>query len=418
MSKQTGEKSSLIKNTVYLYLLTFSSQAISLLTVPYQTRVLSPETYGIIGYIVSLMTILSLIVNFGFLYSATQSVTKNHNNRRTLSAVYTDVFLIKVLLGIISFPAFLLVGALSLKTVNNIAVFVLYYLAYWAGALLPDYLYRGLEKMKTITLRTVCIRMFSAISILLLMKSEEDVVIMPLSLLICNIAALVFSFRYDRYGLGISFIKTNPGEIITTAKESLPFFVSRIASTVYQGLNAVVLGSVYPGQAAVGWYSAADKGLSVIKQVSSPVADSLYPYMIRTKDYKSAIRILLIAAIPITMLCIFIWFEADQICALVFGESYGGTGDVLRCMIPAIAVIFPTYIVCFPILVPMGLSEYANKSNVVGLVVQVASLVLLFATAQFNVYTLTLAASLSESVVFLYRLSIMIKYRDRMKLTH
>ena len=53
----------LVANTAYLYALTLSSQAISLLTIPYQTRVLSPETYGIVGFAISIMTVASLFVN-------------------------------------------------------------------------------------------------------------------------------------------------------------------------------------------------------------------------------------------------------------------------------------------------------------------------------------------------------------------
>ena len=57
-------KKKLAKNTIYLYALTFSSQLISLLTIPYQTRVLSPDIYGIVSLFIGVMVVVSLVINF------------------------------------------------------------------------------------------------------------------------------------------------------------------------------------------------------------------------------------------------------------------------------------------------------------------------------------------------------------------
>ena len=51
-----NSKKQLLKNTLFLYILTFSSQVLALITIPYQTRVLTPETYGVVGVAISVMT--------------------------------------------------------------------------------------------------------------------------------------------------------------------------------------------------------------------------------------------------------------------------------------------------------------------------------------------------------------------------
>ena len=84
---------------------------------------------------------------------------------------------------------------------------------------------------------------------------------------------------------------------------------------------------------------------------------------------------------------------------------------LLRCLMPAITVIFPTYVLCFPMLVPMGLSSLANRSNVIGAVVQVVLVVVLVVTGTFSAPTLCLAASVSEVSVFLFRLWAVISNR-------
>lgn len=407
-------KKRLAKNTVYLYALTFSSQIISLLTIPYQTRVLSPDVYGVVSLFVGIMIIASLVINFGFLYSATEDVALHATDEKVLRSVYSSVFWAKLILSLVlALPVFLAVLFIDLIR-ENAVLFLLYYASYVFGALVPDFLYRGLELMKAITIRTVAVRLLAAIMIFAFLRSPEDVLVLPLALLIGNLAALLVCFRYDSSVLKVTFCRVSPQDVAQALKRGMPFFLSRIASTVYQTGNVVILGFIYPGQAQVGWYSASDKVLTVVKQISAPVADSIYPYMIKTRDYRLSIKVMA-AATPIIVLgCCVLFVYADPICAFAFGQEYSSSGDVLRCLIPAMAVIFPTYIICFPVLIPMGLSRQANASNLVGLVAQILLLLALFCSGQLNVYTVCISASISEVLVFLYRLGTMIRYRERM----
>ena len=79
---------------------------------------------------------------------------------------------------------------------------------------------------------------------------------------------------------------------------------------------------------------------------------------------------------------------------------------------PAMAVIFPTYLLCFPILVPMGLSKQANYSTIFGMIAQIAQLGILLLSSNLNVYTLCIASSVSEVLVFVFRAAVVIKHRD------
>lgn len=418
MSVQNGAKESakrkLVKNTAYLYILTFSSQAISFLTIPYQTRILGPELYGVVGFIVAAMTIFSLCLNYGFLYSGTQAVAEYREDIEEVSKVYTAIFVIKLLIGLMLLAVPVIVLLFFPESRQYGALVILYYAAYFVAGLLPDYLYRGLEEMKLITVRTVAIRLVAAGLIFLFLKSEQDVYVLPLSLLVGNAGALLACFWYDIRKLKMSFVRIEHWYILEVFRKGAPFFVSRIASVIYQSGNAIVLGIFYPGSPIVGWFNSADKFLTLMKQVSSPIADSIYPFMIRNKDYRLSIRIMIISAPVIILFCTLLFMEANLVCAFVFGEDYYEAGNVLRCLIPAIAVILPTYIICFPILVPMGLQKYANISNVVGMFIQMALLLLLLSVDKLDVYSVCVSASVSEVSVFLYRLGVMIHFRKRM----
>lgn len=407
--------SKLLQNTAFLYLMTFSNQLINLLTIPYQTRVLGPVVYGKVSVATSLMVYVQLIMDFGFILSATEKVARNRNEVEYISRLFTAVTIIKLVLGV-GAGSILYVVCSSIHALRtDRMLYMLYYVAYVVNALLPDFIYRGKEQMRTITVRTVFIRAFFASLMLIFVKDSADYWKLPLLLFIGNLMAVAFSFWHVGKTFSVRLCMPDSAFLLETIHDTIPFFVSRIASTFYQALNTLILGVKYSGQAVIGYYGSADKLVGIAKSVSSPVADSLYPYMVRKKDYRMIRRLLLITTPVIFAGAAFVFWKAEWVCTLLFGAEYAHAGNILKCLLPAMIVIFPTYILCFPTLNPIGLSNYANLSNVIGCVVMLLLLGLLFVLDSINVYSLCIASSISEVTVCLFRAGVAWKYRDRMK---
>lgn len=410
-----NSKKQLLKNTFFLYILTFSSQVLALITIPYQTRVLTPETYGVVGVAISVMTFMSLVLDFGILLSATSKVAQHAEDTVFLSHLYGNVFALKGISAIFCGCCLAVACCSSPYHSRYFLLYALYYLAYVAAAMLPDYLYRGLERMKVITFRTVAIRAFATACTFIFLHSDSDVLALPICLLVGNVTALAVCLRYDRRVFGIHLHRPTVVEVRLLAKDSLPFFFSRISSTVYSTANPIVLNMFYAGLPVVGFYSASEKFLSVSKSIVSPIADSLYPYMVKNKDFRLVKKILLTTTPFIVVGAAVLYIYANQICEFVFGPSYVEAGMIVRCLLPAIMVIFPSYVICFPVLVPLGLSSRANFSNFIGLCVQLFALIILVVTDYFNVYTMCLATSAAEVSVFIYRLSVIARYQKTAK---
>ena len=93
----------LVKNTVMLYLLQFSTYLFSFLTVPYQSRILGPEIYGILGVAGAVMIYFQLFMDFGFLLSATEDISKNRDDKQYICRKITSIAIIKMFFAFISF---------------------------------------------------------------------------------------------------------------------------------------------------------------------------------------------------------------------------------------------------------------------------------------------------------------------------
>lgn len=405
----------LLSNTGCLYLMTISVQVLNLLTIPYLTRVLGPAVYGRIGLAQGYMSYVQIILDFGFILSATQMISEHSNDKKVASMVIASVSTIKFFLTGIVAIVFVLLYAFEFFDKSNAMIIFIYLIAYLFNALLPDYYYRGIEDMKITSIRTVIIRVLFTILIFVCVKNQGDYIFVPLSFLVGSIVALLFSVIDIKVRYKIKLIVPQMVHIKALFKTSIPFFVSRFASTFYQALDVIILGRVYGSAPVVGYYTSCDKAITLSKMASSPIADSLYPYMLKNKNFKLVKKILLLCMPIITGGVIFIAIFAEPLCVFAFGKEYAGAGNVLRLLLPIAWVILPTYIIAFPVMSPLGLVKYANRSNIIGMFIQISGLIILKFVGVLNVYTICGLTSLTEVSVFVYRL-LTVLLRKKLKL--
>lgn len=395
----------LVSNTIMLYLLTFSNYFFSLITVPYQTRILGPEIYGNIGFASAFMIYFSLTLDFGFLLSATADVSKSRDNKAELSKIFSTVSASKILLFIVSTIVFILLGCFVERIKQDIPLFLLYYISSVLSAFLPDYLYRGLEKMHSITIRSVGIRMFFTCMIFLFLKRPDQYYLVPLFSLFGNLGSLIIVFYHVTVKMGIKLTIPCWNDVIFALKKSSAFFYSRVASSIYSATNTFVLGLIYGNlSSTVGYYTAADKLISTAKQGFSPVVDSLYPYMVVRKDYSLIKRILLIAIPAISAGCVIAFIFSYDICELFFGEEFRYAGKYLRCMIPILWCSFPAMLFGFPIMIPLGMEKTANNSNIFGACLQIIQLLFLYMSGTLTALNICMATCITELATMTFRI--------------
>lgn len=404
-----------MQNTLMLYILTFSNYFLGLIVAPYETRVLGTEGYGVLGAATAVMVYFQLVIDFGFLLSGTQEVALHRDDTQRLSRIFSSITLGKVLLTAVS--AVVLVVLCSVLSVwQDRLTFYLLCFAYTAlNSFVPDYLYRGMENMSAITVRTVCIKAFFTVGILLFVKGPEDIWLIPVINIVGNGLAAAYSFYDVNRRFGIRFCRVSVKDVLECMKKSSVFFYSRIATTAYSAMNTVILDVISGSGATTAFYTSADKLISTGKSALSPISDSLYPYMVKNKDFKLVKKVLLILEPLIFAFCAVCFIFAEPLCAFIFGADFAPAGQVLRAMLPVGVVILPSYICGFPMMSAMGISEQANYSVIFGSVLHIINLLILWATGNINMVTLGLSVSVAETVILLYRLIVIWRNRGLLK---
>lgn len=415
-------------NTLMLYILTFSNYLISLAIVPYESRVLKKNGgagFGVLGVATAIMVYFQLFIEFGFLNSATEEVSRNQKDAKRLNRILTSVTICKLALSAVALLGLYVLCQVIDAWHGKFQFYLLFFAGTAINALLPDYLYRGLEKMSAITIRTVCIRVFSAVGILLFLKEPEDIWVIPLLTAIGNCIAVILCFWDAKKRLNVSFCRVQFREIWMRLKKASVFFLSKFATTAYSALNTIILDMISPSEIPMNgkmvknyvrdYYTAADKLMSTGKQALYPVSESLYPYMVKNHDYRLVKKVLLIAEPVIIAFCSVVFVIAPHFCEFFFGEGYAEAGKVLRVMLPTAVIIFPQYLCGFPMLSAMGLTKYANYSTIFGSVIHLINLAILYFTGNMNMITLGASMSVAEAIILCYRLVVIWRHRDRLK---
>ncbi len=405
----------LLKNTVMLYILQFSSSILSLAAVPYETRVLGPAIYGYLGAATAVMVYFQLVIDFGFLLSATEEVSRRREDPEALNRIFTGVTICKVFLSLASALVLVILCQVIPAWQEKRTLFLLTFLSTALTSMIPDYLYRGLEKMTAITVRTVLIRLFFTVAIFLFLKSPEDLLVVPTLNIIGNFFALLGAFWHLHRRMGIRFTKVTGKDVGALFRRASTFFYSRIATTAYTAFNTVLLDILTAGGAATGLYTSADKLITTGKNALSPVSDSLYPYMVKNRDFKLVKKVLTIAMPIIIVGCTGAFLWAESLCALLFGADFAPAGKVLRAMLPVGVVILPSYICGFPMLSAMGLTKHANYSVIFGTVCHLIMLLTLYLTGSITTVTLGCAVSVTETLILAYRLVVIYRHRDLLR---
>ena len=393
----------LIYNTIMLYLLTGSNYFFGLITMPYLSRVLGPEFYGHVGFGSAFESIVQLVLDFGFIISGTMAIAKIQDDLVEVKRVCSAVTYAKLFLVIPTIVVVLVLCNTVSRFQQEPALFIFYALYAVCVTLTPDFLYRGLEDMKTITFRSVLIKIFFVICIYIFIREPEQYYLVPLFYFLGAFGGLIAVLWHQYYVKHIWFVRVPVSDIFREFKSSAMFFLSRVAGQMLASFNTLLLGFIYPTGPTIGYYTSANNIINAGRNAITPVTGSVFPHMVKTKNFNLLFKVLLFGEIIICLCCLPVGVFAPQICEILFGKGYAPTGDILRILLPILPFSLATYLIGWSALGALGLEKYTNYSVYVGASFQAAFLGVLFLFGNLNVLTIAAVTTFDEAIILTLR---------------
>lgn len=402
------------KNSLYLLVLTISNYLIGLLVFPYISRVLSVENFGLVGFAMMSTLIFQSIVEYGFTIFSTAKISKCRESLDEVSKIVTVVMASKFYLILISSIVFL-IAALFVQIIHDNFIFMaVFFCSGVMTALIPDFYFRGTENMSTIAIRALVSKLMSIAVIIVLVRSDAELLVIPAAFLLGNLISVLWSFDSMRR-LGFKFTNFELSEVIGSLRDSFLFFLSRISATINQAAGAFALSLVYSGATVeLGLYAAAWRIGSAGEMLLIPMADSLYPHMVKEKDYRLFWKIYSHGLILWFFCCLAVFLLADLLCEIILGPSYSGAADILRILLLGTFMAYSSIMLGYNALSPLGLEKHANFSLIISVLANVLTLSLLVLTGTANIWTISLCVASVNLFLVIYRAIVLFKNRDKL----
>ena len=111
-------------NFSYLSILQIFTIVFPLLTYPYLLRVVGLELYGVLVFAQTIISYVSLVINFGFNMSGARNVAVYKGDKERLSQIVSSIYLCKFILWLICLIVYL-------SVISIFSFFKNYYLVYF-----------------------------------------------------------------------------------------------------------------------------------------------------------------------------------------------------------------------------------------------------------------------------------------------
>lgn len=349
----------LVKNFTSLSLLQLANYIFPVITLPYLVRVLGPEKYGLINFAAAFSAYFVIITDYGFNLSATQEISVNRNDKEKVSEIFSSVLTIKIILFFLSSGIFFLIVNMFELFSNDAGLYSIMFIGVVGIVLFPLWVYQSVEQMKYILIINVAIRSVTVVSIFLLVKVENDylllAVIYTITQVMTGITGLFFAIRkFD-----LRYLFPSKVQLLEQLKKGWNLFLSSIWINLYTTSNVFILGLFAPNS-VVGYYSAADKVRIAFQGILSSMSQSVFPYVnkLLAESYQKFIsfnrKLLKISVMIGIIISSSLFLFAEPIVKIVLGNEYSPSVIVLRIIAWLPLIIFLSNVFGIQTMLPLN----------------------------------------------------------------
>ena len=398
-----------VKNSSMLFLMNLAKMAFPLVTLPYLTRALTAQAYGMAAYVKAVMGYMQILVDFGFSLSATKDVVMAKGDKGRLERVIGDALLGKALLGVFGFGILMFASA-SLPILRGSPLYAaLSYVPVFASIFLMDFLFRGLERMHVITVRFILMKGISTALTFVMVKNDGDLFWIPILDILGSLAAVLLVF-YEVRKLGLTLRVSGLGKAWRSIRESFVYFLSNVATNSFNALSILIIGARL-GAGEVALWSVCMQAATAIQSCYIPISDGIYPEMVKSRDFGLILRTLRLFLPLVAIGCAAAYLFADVGMYILGGEEYLAAAPVFRRLTPVLFFGFPGVLFGWPALGAIGKAKEATASTVAAILFQAAILCALDLAGGFTLGNVAAARSATEALFFAMRLYFVWRHR-------
>lgn len=359
------------KNIFYSSILTTSLYIFQFITYPYVSRVLGVTNIGICNFAQSVVLFASLLSTFGITTIGVREIAAARRDKVKLNNTFSEIFQINLLLTLAVIVLYIIAIEIipqltPYRKLLYIGIFQIFF-----NTLTIEWLFKGFEDFKYITIRTVLIRIAYVIAIFVFIQGKDDYnLYFVITVGLYGLSGLINSI----YGHNLVKFSWLPTKVLFQKYAPSMFFLGSQAliQTFYMSFNVIYLGFV-SNDDQVGYYTTATKIQNIILALYSSFTLVMMPRistMLAENDINNvkkiinqSFSILYAFAFPTIILSeIF----APEIIAIIAGKGYELAIPLLRIAMPLILIIGIEQILIMQLLTPLRADKMVFTSSLIG----------------------------------------------------
>ena len=319
---------------------TFVGLLYPVITFPYISRILMPEGLGLIQFLQSIISYFAMFAALGIPLYAVKEVAKVRDDVILRNKTVSEIFCLHALLTVVAYSVLLLTGFLADQLSANLLIYLILSCHLFLDVLGCEWFYQGMEDFKYITIRSLIVKLFSLIALFVFVKSQADIYIYAILLIVAEAGNYLFNFIHLRKYVNLFSSKLKELNIRRHVKPALEIFLLNVIVSIYINLDSVMLGFI-KDHTDVGYYTAATRivralcGFSVaLGAVVLPRLANYYherEVILFKKLTKDALSFSMVVLIP---LCAMLMITAPVLIPVFCGPDYGPTVLTIRVLSP------------------------------------------------------------------------------------
>ena len=368
------------KNFFYSALLTLANYVFPLITYPYVSRVLGVTNIGICNFVDTVVDFVILFSMMGISVVGVREIAMAKGNQEELDRTFSSLLSMNAITSllaatVLSVSIFLVPKLYAYKEMMFIGVFRLL-----ANFLCIEWLFKGLEDFRYITLRSILVRTLFVVSVFVFVHKSEDYRVYYLLFSLTFFANAAVNISYSRRSVSFSLKDLRMRELAG------PYFVIGIyavMTALYTTFNTIYLGFV-SSETQVGYYVTGAKIYGMVIALFTSFTAVMLPRMSavlaagREDEFRGIVqkvlRVLFCLGVPVILL---MEAEAPDIIRIISGPGYEGAIVPMRILSPLVLVIGIGQILVLQTMMPKKYDREVLINSVIGAVVGVSLNVLL-----------------------------------------
>lgn len=359
------------KNIVYSSILTTSLYIFQFITYPYVSRVLGVTNIGICNFAQSVVIFASLFSTFGIINLGVREIAAAKGDKEKLNRTFSGIFQINLLLTLAAI--ILYIAAIEIlpqltpyRKLLYIGIFQILF-----NTLTMEWLFKGLEDFKYITMRTIWVRIAYVIAIFIFIQNKDDYYlyfIITVGLYVLNgLINSIYSYKLVKFTWQptIDIFKKYVTPILFLGSQAL-------LQTLYTSFNVVYLGFV-SNDDQVGYYTTATKIQNIILALYTSFTLVMMPRIsaMFAENDENNIRIMINKSFSILYafafpIIIFSEIFAPEIITIIAGNGYEQVIPLLRIAMPLILIIGIEQILIIQLLIPLRADKMIFTNSLIG----------------------------------------------------